>query len=110
MHNLHPLSLAAQPCGKLFRDENRPMTAAGAADSDCQIALSLGDIARQEGMKQPRKRVQERRVLLIVANEARNLLIAASEQLKVRLIVGIGKETHIKHQIRLAWEARAERE
>jgi hypothetical protein len=44
MEDLHPLSLALQPCGKLFRNKNGTMSAAGTADCDRQIALSLGDI------------------------------------------------------------------
>src|SRR5512147_2046117 len=102
VQDLHPLALTAQPCGKLFRNINGTMSAAGAADGDRQIALSLGDIPRQQGMKQSRKRLEKWSELLIAANEVGNLGIAAGERLEIRFIVRIGQKTHVKNQIGIA--------
>src|SRR5512132_437745 len=110
MKNLHSLALAPQPGGELFRDINRTMSAAGAADGDRQIALSLGDVPRQQGMKQPRERFEKWSELLIGANEAGDLGIAAGERLETRFIVRIGQKTHVKNQIGIAWQTRAKGE
>src|SRR5262249_25672200 len=84
--------------------------AAGAADGEREVALALGQEARQQGLEQTHEigpKSLEIRIALDVSLDAR---IAAVERLEHRIVMRVLEEAHVEHQVGLARQSQLEGE
>src|SRR5215472_3540530 len=110
VQHLHPISRFLQPLGHIFGDHYRPVLAAGAAESNGQIAFALVNVMRQEVNKQIRDALDELGSLRKRADVFCDLGMPARERAKFRHEMRVGEKTNIKDQIGIIGNALLESE
>src|SRR5450432_3078600 len=108
MHYFHPVSRLAQVFGHVFRNHDGAVLAAGAAESDRQIAFPFPNVVRQKVDQQIRDALNELLGLGKRANVFRDFLVTPGELTELRHKVGIGQEANIEYEVGIVWDAMAE--
>src|ERR1700678_569020 len=100
MHNLHAVPGFVQTLAYFFGDHHGTVLAAGAAETDRQIALALANVVRQKVNQQIGDAPDELFGLRKRPDVPGNSRIAPSKLAKFRHEMRVGKKTNVEYQIR----------
>src|SRR3954471_8227907 len=111
MHDLDEDVVArGVPLAEVLGDRDRAVPAAGAADRDREVRLAFGDVLRQQEVEQRDDalvELGEAPVALDVGDDAR---VVAGQRPERRLVVRVGEEAHVEHEVGVAGGAVLEAE
>lgn len=87
--------------GKVPRDVDRTVPAAGAAETDRRAILPLALVLRQQKVDEREETGEEWRESGIALDEGSDVGIVAGSRLEERIVVGILEKTHVEEQVEL---------
>ncbi len=93
------VAVSGKPAAQLFGDVNRTVPAAGAADGDGEVALSLGAVARQQRREEIREAPEKIRIALIALDIGADLGVLAGLVAQRIEVVRVAEEAHVEHEV-----------
>src|SRR5579872_4116907 len=99
MLSLHMVPGPAQSLGHILCDHHRSMLAAGAAEANREVTLSLADVVWHQVHQQLRDAVDELASLRKLPDVGCNPRVPPGQRAKLRNEVRIRKEADVEHQV-----------
>src|SRR5579862_3350608 len=110
MYDFGPITFGGEDAGRSFRECNRPVPAARAANGDRQIIFSLMNVMREEIKEEIFQSVHEFLGLRITVHKLLYRVIPAGFVLQSGNIIRVGKKANVKHQYRVGRDAESKAE